>query len=978
MIYLCIKVGCLSYKVMQICLIFLLLSLKSIPVQLQELIGYTRPEHPLNENLFNELKSCKLDFEKCGKGNRALVSIFNKISNEHAALLLFDRAQEIFEDILYYVQPDNALGRRAAHTLSVLSFAQGRYLEAEKYWTYLTHHSEDLVYLRSQAAQAVMSGSNTGGSLAPHRTASGSGSGISSWGMELLSMYSTLLGQRMQQVLSYELNVSATAEAAAGAPDPYASSSSRSSKRRESNQQPLGSAASRSGSESAGKETSLCSYQDIHRGQCTVSRTPSQASGALADVGADATVIKRSSDFIKEETYINSSSSVRDSESGRYGLLVVPELVQSAPSQEVEEALLTVLLSEATGVVRSTIRVSDLILATATHLPPLDEKLRFRLGVGLSKLGLFEMSMKHVWQAATPSQSPLYKVRAVMIFAPVHTSNRALAAAVDTFEQNAERILTDRSLSSRTSPLMQRTCESPAESALALQALPLLHLAGFAAPRHTFTEHPSHGAETVIGHSPVALPVLLGEIYQHLCPSPRTVRAPVQQQWDANRDIFHGTKSRYANQHISASISRPVIRVGVVAGTMDSQPGKIIIGLLESMSAAQRHGMFLMAMCFPTPRDPNTDRLSVLFDQHVNLSPDNRDDAIGRILDGRPDFLLFADAALDSRVFAIAHERLAVWQGALWGWGGTLQMPSIDFFFVPEMMWRHSRCAQVRGAVVPPQDTYGEQVILLEGLPLTSLPPLLSIDEGRALLQARYLMSASNSTNIYLFPGSVKHLHPEFDRVIDIILKTDPVAVVVFAVVRSGRDNVPPTHIAVRHDLMHPPMPAAAVAKCLRRLRARIGARNMERVRVLPPLEDSLLRVLQRMSVVLDAFPVGFNLPVLMAMLDRVPVVSLPTAQECTSSHALNIARFLNIEAAERTITPQEHHSQSDNYHTQFPTTLEEYGVLAVQLQRDEQLRRSFTVQNQSSLDSMLQKSKKGPETHGAQLSRFLQRLINT
>ena len=48
-------------------------------------------------------------------------------------------------------------------------------------------------------------------------------------------------------------------------------------------------------------------------------------------------------------------------------------------------------------------------------------------------------------------------------------------------------------------------------------------------------------------------------------------------------------------------------------------------------------------------------------------------------------------------------------------------------------------------------------------------------------------------------------------------------AQVVLAVPRAGRDGLPTTHIAVRHDLMHPTMPAAAVAKLRARLQASLG-----------------------------------------------------------------------------------------------------------------------------------------------------------
>lgn len=70
----------------------------------------------------------------------------------------------------------------------------------------------------------------------------------------------------------------------------------------------------------------------------------------------------------------------------------------------------------------------------------------------------------------------------------------------------------------------------------------------------------------------------------------------------------------------------------------------------------------------------------------------------------------------------MAHERLAIVQGALWGWGGTTGVPNIDFYFVPEMLWTCSRCpllhpqgqSHLRKAHFsqPPQLHFSEQVIL--------------------------------------------------------------------------------------------------------------------------------------------------------------------------------------------------------------------------------------------------------------------------
>ena len=59
---------------------------------------------------------------------------------------------------------------------------------------------------------------------------------------------------------------------------------------------------------------------------------------------------------------------------------------------------------------------------------------------------------------------------------------------------------------------MERVCDSPNEAALALQSLPLLHLAGYSSPRHSLT----------LGHSPVALSVLLSEVFMKMCPPHET------------------------------------------------------------------------------------------------------------------------------------------------------------------------------------------------------------------------------------------------------------------------------------------------------------------------------------------------------------------------------------------------------------------------------------------------------------------------
>ncbi len=89
--------------------------------------------------------------------------------------------------------------------------------------------------------------------------------------------------------------------------------------------------------------------------------------------------------------------------------------------------------------------------------------------------------------------------------------------------------------------------------------------------------------------------------------------------------------------------------------------------------------------------------------------------------------------------------------------------------------------------------------------------------------QTRYLLPQRNETHLYLFAGSVRYLHPEFDAALSTLLRTDMKAVVVIAAAGAGRDKLPATHRASRYDLMHPSMPAAAVARVKERLRMAMG-----------------------------------------------------------------------------------------------------------------------------------------------------------
>lgn len=104
----------------------------------EELVGYAGPEHALNHELFMALKACDADRENCIPNVDNITTLCARIANEHAALLLYDRALDIYGDILYFMQNDHLIGKRAAHILSVLSFAQGRTVQVRNDLTVIT------------------------------------------------------------------------------------------------------------------------------------------------------------------------------------------------------------------------------------------------------------------------------------------------------------------------------------------------------------------------------------------------------------------------------------------------------------------------------------------------------------------------------------------------------------------------------------------------------------------------------------------------------------------------------------------------------------------------------------------------------------------------------------------------------------------------------------------------------------------------
>ena len=93
---------------------------------------------------------------------------------------------------------------------------------------------------------------------------------------------------------------------------------------------------------------------------------------------------------------------------------------------------------------------------------------------------------------------------------------------------------------------------------------------------------------------------------------------------------LHGVSSHGTSHGTSQGASKDSLNkiiIGIISGSFDTIPGRIVYGLLQEMRMEPtRNKYHIISMCFPTPRDGLTDALlhNELFDQHINLNPNNR------------------------------------------------------------------------------------------------------------------------------------------------------------------------------------------------------------------------------------------------------------------------------------------------------------------------------------------------------------------
>lgn len=262
--------------------------------------------------------------------------------------------------------------------------------------------------------------------------------------------------------------------------------------------------------------------------------------------------------------------------------------------------------------------------------------------------------------------------------------------------------------------------------------------------------------------------------------------------------------------------------------------GNFFIGLVENFP---RDEFEVLVFSLGGGSDAMSERFRRGADRFIALSED-LDLARREIGKRKPDILLYTDIGMEGFTYGLAFSRLAPVQCATWGHPVTTGIPTIDYFI-------SARDLDPPGS----ESCYSEDLIRLSRVgccyerPGEEIPPLRRADFG-----------LPEEVPLYVCPQSSMKLHPEFDAVLDALLRRDPNGVV--AMLLPWSETV-----------------AQAVAA---RLEANLGPRA-SRIRYLKAMARSdFLALLSLGDVMLDPLHFGGGNTTYEACHVGLPIVTLP------------------------------------------------------------------------------------------------------
>ena len=217
------------------------------------------------------------------------------------------------------------------------------------------------------------------------------------------------------------------------------------------------------------------------------------------------------------------------------------------------------------------------------------------------------------------------------------------------------------------------------------------------------------------------------------------------------------------------------------------------------------------------------------------ILPRNFDESSKLISKQDLDIIFYPDIGMSSQMYFLTFQKLARYQITSWGHPETTGNKSIDYFLSSNLM-------ETQDA----QSNYSEKLVLSNFLPMYFYKPLLKKKLDKDSL---------NYENIYSCPQTLVKIHPEFDEIIEGILKKDKKAKIYFL---KDKDKI-------------------LYNKILKRFNKKIKT-GLDRIIFMEQLsEEEYINHCGKSSVLLDPLYFGAGLSFHESMIYGTPTVSRPT-----------------------------------------------------------------------------------------------------
>ena len=217
------------------------------------------------------------------------------------------------------------------------------------------------------------------------------------------------------------------------------------------------------------------------------------------------------------------------------------------------------------------------------------------------------------------------------------------------------------------------------------------------------------------------------------------------------------------------------------------------------------------------------------------ILPRNFDESSKLISKQDLDIIFYPDIGMSSQMYFLTFQKLARYQITSWGHPETTGNISIDYFLSSNLM-------ETQDA----QNNYSEKLVLSNFLPMYFYKPLLKKKLDKDSL---------NYENIYSCPQTLVKIHPEFDEIIEGILKKDKKAKIYFL---KDKDKI-------------------LYKKILKRFNKKIKI-GLDRIIFMEQLsEEEYINHCGKSSVLLDPLYFGAGVSFHESMFYGTPTVSRPT-----------------------------------------------------------------------------------------------------